>query len=286
MTGPAGMAGPGGPVAAALPGGSGALVALRPSGRRPPLYCVHPVSGSPYVYAELAGLLDPEQPVYGVEAPGYDDDREPLTSFDALAEEYLPVLRHSQPDGPYLLLGWSLGGSLAFHLAQRLAAAGGQVPVLILVDATVPYRAALPTRREMLHKFLYDLLAIGGLPDDGLDAIAARCPPDVAPERFFDEAQHSGLLPEEADAEFLGYRYSVFRAHIGALYDFDPAGGYDGPLTVVRAGATERQYMRWDRLAAQVTEHTVPGDHHSIWAGAGLRALARIVSRTLSVATR
>jgi thioesterase domain-containing protein len=242
---------------------------------------VHPVSGSPYVYAGLARLLEEDRPVWGFEAPGYDDDREPLTSFDALAAEYLPALRRDRPGGPYLLLGWSLGGSLAFYLAQQLAASGAPVPVLVLVDATVPFRSPLPVEREMLRKFLHDLLALGGLPAAGLDEIVARFPAEVPPERLFAEVERSGLLPEDADADFLDYRYSVFRAHIGALYDFEPAGGYDGPVTVVRASGTDPAYMHWERVAGRVTEHTVQGDHHSIWSGAGLLHLAQIVQQTL-----
>ena len=175
MTGPLGDAG-----AAGSPDENGSLVPIRPSGRRSPLYCVHPVSGSPYVYAGLARLLEEDQPVWGFEAPGYDDDRKPLTSFDALAAEYLPALRRARPGGPYLLLGWSLGGSLAFYLAQQLAASGAPVPVLVLVDATVPFRSPLPVEREMLRKFLHDLLALGGLPAAGLDEIVARFPAEVA----------------------------------------------------------------------------------------------------------
>src|SRR3954454_8858500 len=93
------------------------IVPLKPDGSATPLYCVHASSGSAYSYLELAQLLGADRPVYGIEAPGFDGDREPVRSLPALSAEYAETLREFQPDGNYLLLGWSLGGTIAFDMA-------------------------------------------------------------------------------------------------------------------------------------------------------------------------
>ncbi|MFL6130636.1 MAG: thioesterase domain-containing protein [Mycobacteriales bacterium] len=259
---------------------AGSLVPLRPAGDRPPLYCVHPVSGSAYVYGGLTALLDPAQPVYGFEAPGYDDDRTPLGSFDALASEYLGLLGPAAGRS-YRLLGWSLGGALAFELARWLVAARAEVPVLVVVDTTAPHREPLPAERDLVHKFLTDLAALGGVSLPGLDRLLADFPPDADPERLLGAVARAELLPGEADADFLAYRYGVFRAHVAAVYDYAPPAGYGGPVTAVWASETPDEDRRWERLVPQIRHHVVPGDHHSMWSGAGLGALALIVQAEL-----
>ena len=49
------------------------LLPIRATGSRPPLYCVHPISGSAYAYTALGCLLASDQPVYGFESPGFED---------------------------------------------------------------------------------------------------------------------------------------------------------------------------------------------------------------------
>ena len=86
------------------------LVPIQPHGERTPLFCVHPAGGTVLCYYELARLLGDNQPFYGLQAPGIEVGREPLTQVEALAEAYLQVICSVQPDGPYYLLGWSFGG--------------------------------------------------------------------------------------------------------------------------------------------------------------------------------
>ena len=43
-----------------------------------------------------------------------------------------------QPEGPYQLGGWSMGGVVAFEMAQQLHAQGQQIGLLALLDARIP----------------------------------------------------------------------------------------------------------------------------------------------------
>jgi hypothetical protein len=49
------------------------------------------------------------------------------------------MLRHIQPRGPYHLLGWSLGGTLAAKIAALLEADGQTVAFLGLIDPFIPH---------------------------------------------------------------------------------------------------------------------------------------------------
>jgi thioesterase domain-containing protein len=57
-----------------------------------------------------------------------------------MAELYLAAIREVRPQGPYRLLGYSMGSKIAFEIACRLEKAGEQVELLALLDipAVVP----------------------------------------------------------------------------------------------------------------------------------------------------
>ncbi|MHA6758659.1 thioesterase domain-containing protein [Streptacidiphilus sp. PAMC 29251] len=258
------------------------IVPLRATGDNLPVFCVHAVSGSAYSYTGLAQLLGPDQPVYGFEAPGFDDERTPLRSLPALSAEYVATLLEFQPEGPYRLLGWSMGGVIAFDMAQRLTAAGHEVSSLILVDVGLPWVADLPVEREIQRRFMLDMTGIAGVPAEGLVPVFEGRPDDVDSDVVFAAVEEAGILPEEFDADLLADRYAVFRAHIEALFAFEVTAPYHGRVTHLLSSESLPEYMRWDRVATDLEEHTIPGTHHSIWTGESLVTLGELVGRTLS----
>jgi amino acid adenylation domain-containing protein len=118
------------------------VLALRTAGSLPPLFCVHPSSGLAWSYAGLLRFVPPNHPVYGLQADGLRPGATRSTSMDALIDTYAARMRTLRPHGPYLLLGWSLGGRIAHQLAARLAAQGEPVPLLIVLDARPAGRSA------------------------------------------------------------------------------------------------------------------------------------------------
>ncbi|PSL51956.1 thioesterase domain-containing protein [Saccharothrix carnea] len=254
------------------------IVPLHTGGDLPPLFCVHAVSGSAYAYSGLSRLLG-DRPVYGFEAPGFDNDRAPVPSLPALAEEYVEILREFQPEGPYRLLGWSLGGLVAFEMAKRL---GSDVELLFLVDAGMPTVMDLPPERETLVRYIRDMAGTSDQSPPGLDELAAGWPEDPDPETVFEQVEAAGILPEEIDAYVLGDQYAVFHALLEAFYSIEVTGTHAGPSVHVLAERSPAEDMRWGRLLPDLVEHTVPDStHHSIWTGDALAELARLVRKHL-----
>ncbi|MFJ8113211.1 AMP-binding protein, partial [Streptomyces sp. NPDC096132] len=115
------------------------LLGLRTVGDRTPLFVVHPGGGFSWSYTRLLAHLDPQQPVYGVQARGLAAQEEELpASVAEMAAEYLEEVRRVQPAGPYRLAGWSFGGLVAHSMATRLQALGEKVEFLALLDSYPP----------------------------------------------------------------------------------------------------------------------------------------------------
>lgn len=114
------------------------LLPLRSAGTKPPLFAVHPATGISWGFAAMLHGLDPQRPLIGLQMPGLSpDDPEEMTAqtLTELADDYIAHLRTVQPEGPYHLIGWSLGGILAHRLATRLQERGERVAFLGILDA-------------------------------------------------------------------------------------------------------------------------------------------------------
>ena len=116
-------------------------IRARPEGStRTPVFVFHPAGGSTVVYEPLLKRLPPDTPMYGFErVEGSVEERAAL---------YLPKLREIQGDGPYILVGWSLGGALAYACAIGLKRAGADVQFVGLIDMVRPGEEVPQTKEE------------------------------------------------------------------------------------------------------------------------------------------
>jgi amino acid adenylation domain-containing protein len=111
------------------------LVPIQPGGTKPPFYCVHGGGGNVLIYRELARYLGADYPFYGLQARGLDGSSDYLTTIEAMAESYLREICELQPEGPYYLGGFCMGGQVAVEIARRLVRDGQQVNLLFVIDA-------------------------------------------------------------------------------------------------------------------------------------------------------
>ena len=124
------------------------LVPIRIRGDKRPFFCVHGAGGHVLFIASLVRYLDHDQPFYAFQARGVQADQEPLTYVEEMAALYLKALKLVQPEGPYLLGGYSMGGMVAFEMAQQLAVNGEQVDALVIIDTPA---------QNPKFKYLWDL---------------------------------------------------------------------------------------------------------------------------------
>ncbi len=103
-----------------------------------PLFCIHAVWGNILFCRSLTNHLQTDRPIYGLQSRGLDGKHKPSTSIPEMAVNYIQEMQSIQPQGPYLLTGFSLGGAIAFEIAQQLQAQGQEIQLLALVDTTCP----------------------------------------------------------------------------------------------------------------------------------------------------
>lgn len=135
------------------------LVAIKPDGSRPPLFCIHGGGFNVLIYRDLALKLSPDQPVYGLQAQGlHGRGGIGSNSLEDIAADYINEIRAVQPHGPYHLAGLSNGGNIALEMAQQLQAQGEQVNFVGMFDCYAPGGIyLLPTFPRFLSSLSYAL---------------------------------------------------------------------------------------------------------------------------------
>jgi amino acid adenylation domain-containing protein len=195
------------------PLGLDVLLPIRPGGEKPPLFCVHPASGLSWAYHTLGRHLASGRPVYGLQAPQIGGENDGPTTVSGLARRYFDEIRTVQPHGPYHLMGWSLGGTIAHAVAAEMRAAGEEVALLAMLD----------TEADAVDTDAIQTITAGELisnlgPVLGIDFVSADATAEEAAEQIA-ERLGTGLGIDADSIENLTEAYNML---IRALGDWQP----------------------------------------------------------------
>ena len=248
------------------------LVPIKIGGSQPPLFCIHPVGGNVLCYADLASYLEQDRPVYGLQSLGLDGQQQPLTSVEEMASNYLKAIQQTQSQGPYHLIGWSMGGLIAYEMAQQLQAKNESVALLALIDTYAPTVIPLPS--EIDQAIIINQLAQdwGGIYGQQLDIsleTLRKLKPDKQVEYLFEQAKQQTIFPPEMEMEQMLALWEVFQANLIANYHYQPQA-YSGSIILLNASETppeliEEQTHGWSSLVlGDLQTHTITGDHYTI----------------------
>jgi thioesterase domain-containing protein len=121
------------------------LVPIKAAGSRLPFFGVHGMDGNVLFWHNITLHLPPDLPFYGLQAQGVDGRSKAIDSIPDMASCYLQEVRRVQPQGPYHLGGYSLGGEIAFEMAHQLIRQGETVALVVMFDTSNPNRAVRPS---------------------------------------------------------------------------------------------------------------------------------------------
>jgi thioesterase domain-containing protein len=118
------------------------VVPFRTEGSQPPVFCVPGARGNLlFVHSLVQHWGDRDHPVYGLQEPLITDINPLPSSIPAIASYYIHQIKTVQSEGPYYLVGYSIGGLIAYEMAQQLRSDGQEVALLGLLDPAPPIAA-------------------------------------------------------------------------------------------------------------------------------------------------
>jgi phthiocerol/phenolphthiocerol synthesis type-I polyketide synthase E len=233
------------------------LVAIQLTGSRPPFFCMHGAGGTVLMYRDLSRHMGDDQPFYGLQSQGLDGSCSPLTNVEEMAALYVTEIRRVQPQGPYFLGGYCMGGTVAFEVAQQLQAEGESVALLALFDTMnwnkIPLniwsKSSHATQRLFFHAasfFSVDSKGKARFFEEKLTALKSRLPVwrGMLRSRFGKSSENA-----VSDSLTLG---KIWQANDRASWSYIPKP-YPGIVTDIRPAKQYRVFskpdLKWDRLA-------------------------------------
>ena len=241
------------------------LVLLKPGAENPPVFIAHGLGGSVMDFFQPVRHIATDHPIYGMQVRGIDGLDEPLEHIEDMAEFYLDAIKKLQPRGPYILVGYSLGGLVVLEMAQRLLAHAEKVVLLAMLDAYphIRYLSLGQRVRLIARQGRRGLHSLGSLSGSAPYQPPAGVSLTSAMQRVRDSAY---LALTRYQPRFYPGKIKFVRAEISSAFPDDAAAV-------------------WAPLAEEFEVDTVPGDHLGMIA-THYESLASLLSQYLYEALR
>lgn len=258
------------------------LLPLRARGTEAPLFCVHPVLGLGWGYAALLRRLDPRRPLYGLQASGIRRPDARPASIRAMARDYVARIREVQPAGPYHLLGWSLGGTVAHAMAELLQRDGERVAFLALLDS---YPVAVAQDPEALDAEAEQEVLGALLPGAG-PAVRELVEQGADRQRILALLREENARRLQVDEQVVGALLDTAVHSSRLVLDHVP-GTVDGDLVFVtatggRPADAPTARAAWQaHLTGEIHEYRVDCRHAELLGPQGLAGLGRMLTERL-----
>ena len=242
------------------------LVPIQSSGNLPPFFWVHPIGGNVFCYAELARHLGKNQPFYGLQSLGLSGEQKPLTTIEEMAATYIKALQSIQSGGSYYLGGWSMGGVVAWEMAQQLQAAGQEVELVALIDSYAPKAIAELEQMDgaaLANSLIADLGGLFGTEIPVLAQDIKQLQPEEQLRCILTQAKGLNLLPPEVGMEQMHHLFQVFKANRFAVAQYQPQP-YSGNVSLLCSGSLSEDRGWSSLITGELKTYTIPGDHYTM----------------------
>ncbi|MEO5842681.1 MAG: SDR family NAD(P)-dependent oxidoreductase [Acidimicrobiales bacterium] len=258
------------------------IVTMRAGGSGRPFFVIHGAGGNVLNLWGLARLLPSDRPIIGVLAKGADGNEPPLDAIPDMAALYVRAIRTYQPEGPYLIGGYSGGGMIALEMARALAAQGDRAALVVLFDTLDRLRptfvdrwrylgfnlvrhgpsALVPWSREFLKRQLRRL------------HLAKDTAEDAERREIYDD--YDGFVNLSDHFAEVAERYQRTQYPCNVLL----------VKAAVEAYTRDRTYGWADHIDGDLSIEVTPGTHQTLFMPQHVEALARAVAPHLDRADR
>jgi amino acid adenylation domain-containing protein len=221
------------------------LISMKSDGTEPPLFLLPGAWGGVLSHMELIERLSPNQPVHFLNFEGVT--QEDKLSLQRLADRFVAEIRRLHPVGPYRLMGFSMGGLVAYEMALRL---GHQLERLVLLDTRGPRFQPKPGNL-LIHRISLAL---------HLFLIVIWSPPRLTLKRIW--RRIIGQVPQMTQSERydLGARY---------IHNFEPPEPpFPGPVTLIKMTHqphyVQQTLLGWEGLFSDLSVRRLVGVHSGL----------------------
>lgn len=259
------------------------LVLLKAGAVGTPVFLIHGLGGNIMEFFQFLKYVQTPSPIYGLQARGTDGLEEPCSSIEEMAHFHVDAIKGLPHQGPYVLVGYSLGGLVALEMACRLADSAESIALLVMIDSYPPFRCAPITQRLRIYSRRAGHYVSRMLGSPARKAIRQGISPSVQTSDPLQAIARHAEVHDSLGIVFTPAMQRVQECAMKALKNYQPCH-YHGRLRFVRA-ATPLHFPDdpekvWAKFTDLFEVETVPGDHHEMLT-THCEILAAVISRYL-----
>jgi thioesterase domain-containing protein/acyl carrier protein len=254
------------------------LVQIQTGGSRPPLFFVHGGAQEVFLFRSVAHHLGPDQPVFVLQAIGADGQTTPPETIEDMAAHYVNNLRSVQARGPYRIIGYCFGATVAFEMARQLRRAGEEITLLGIMDAVPPLLRKQPVTEKAVRfvRRVHGFVQRRGLSEAAVVA-AQRAVKTARAKLLGRHDRQPDRVLGRREAEMVSIRRTFRTAFLA--YRPEPI---DIPAMMIRSEDNpwlDTQYTPrdWEKLVPSVETHIVQGSHVSMLFDPAAERVAKIL---------
>jgi len=258
------------------------------TGLRKPFFLIHPAVGNITCYSDIAVHIGKDFPVYCFQALGFNEGEKPYSKIEDMAANYIKSMQSIQNEGPYMLGGWSMGGLIAYEMAQQLRRQNQDISMLVLFDTWISVnRHYVKEGAEALLQNLFpnlqlSLYEVNHSSDDYSDYFT-----DDELDLILEQAKKSNFISSEFGVAQAERYFKVLKTNVLATLAYKP-DIYQGSMTIFRAKELLTDYdpvAEWSNLVSgDIKIYSVPGHHFTMLEEPNVQELSRQLREVLPTA--
>ncbi|SEN57014.1 amino acid adenylation domain-containing protein [bacterium A37T11] len=258
------------------------LVKIKPNGSKIAIYLIHGGGLNVLNFQSMAKYMDSEQPVYGMQALGLNGETKLFSTIEEISKIYVDEIIQNDPNGPYALAGYSMGGLLAYEMARQLMNLGKEIKMLGIMDTNASMRKPdLTMSKKLLTKIVRQIKKIGFI----IRSLINHPKKTLQYQTHILSKKISPFLHEPHEDVF-SYDPNIIK-HYDLAYDTYKMNPL--PVKVDLFRVKERIYflddliyLGWKEYALYgVNVHEIPGDHKTFLYPPNDQELAKILQARL-----
>ncbi len=221
------------------------------------MFIIHDGTGNTLGYHEFIDGVDLyDYDIYGINFSS-KCSQESEISIEKMAKDYIDNIKKIQPQGPYYIFGWSLGGIIGFEMVKQLEHSGDIVKKLIIADSYLINNEIVNAQNEIA-------------------ADKDRSANSENQDKSIDNYNKQGLSKKDRDTinkdikefeEDNGYSLSVNKNFIDVMGKYNLSEPINSDIYFIQAAESSYWNLnKWeDNTKGKFTYSKIPGNHLSIF---------------------
>ncbi|MCU0289616.1 MAG: non-ribosomal peptide synthetase, partial [Acidobacteria bacterium] len=269
------------------------------------LFFVHDGTGQVEGYLEFCNHLDNQFNCWGIRPDAIKNYTPQNITIEEMAGKYIEKIKKIQPQGPYFIAGWSLGGTIAFEIVKQLEETGKTTAFLGLFDSPGPGMSqeqsnnqfTLQSEINNIKEYLPDLPIkvilekVANLEELWPAIVDYMKENSIAAEtikKLIAEHGIPGFNYDKSGIEELILHLNMTRTLLNARERYIPSGKIKVQVHYFEAlESIGKIKQRWNEYCESAIEYyNIPGDHFSIFKMPYIEKFARLFQEVLKLYQR